>query len=496
MIGRRLRRSQVPILLLQGFLIGLASTTSVTLNTLFKAPPRYDGAGYATLAWGLVQGYGYHEWQHPDARPHSHFPPGYPLTLGLLFHLTGRSVLAAHIFSVALTVGASILTWLWLQTFSRRRTAFLLGLSLAANWTWGRTGGTIQSEPLFLFLSAAALCVAHWGRGRGFGIGIGLLLGACILTRHVGICLAAAVLLDLLLRRQVGTALATGLAISVVLLPWLGWLAASEGRTQAGLFDGGNFLSLLARQGIFYLRRIPDQIMGPVVEMATVFARGRTISILATVWAAAVSLVIIRGWIRTCKLDRSRLAGLVPATTFPLLLVWPFTEAGRFLIPLVPFLLVGLAEGLTVCTARLGLRAARKWAPGFVLLVSLPYSLYSIATARVQAQERTHAAFDSACAWIVVNGKQPGPVATHYAADLSWQTGRQALEVQALNHEDFLSDLARYGVAYVVLDEQPFVNALPDPAAQAVKTAINRFLLVWGPDQGVSIYQVRPGVGR
>ncbi len=91
-----------------------------------------------------------------------------------------------------------------------------------------------------------------------------------------------------------------------------------------------------ATQALFYARRIPDAIAGPFVEVATVFARSPWLGGVATLGAVAVSLVVVVGWVRLVRSPRRRLGGLIPLTTLPLLLVWPFTEAGRFLIPLFP----------------------------------------------------------------------------------------------------------------------------------------------------------------
>ncbi|WP_422930964.1 ArnT family glycosyltransferase [Singulisphaera sp. PoT] len=477
-------------LLFQGLLIGLVASVLVTLDTPFNSPPRYDGAGYATLGWGLAQGQGYREWHHPDAQPHTHFPPGYPLALAGLFKFAGRSVFAAHVLSIVLTVSACILYWRWFVPRYGRRTALILGLALAVNWTWGRTGGTIQSEPLFFFLGALVLHVEVWSRDKGLAAGLllGVMLGACVLTRHVGTCLAMAIVVQGLMQRRFVAMIGTLLGMGMCLLPWVGWLATSQNRSQAGLFMGGNLIGLVADQTGFYLRRIPDQVMGPVVEIATVFTRSNLIAGLATTWALLVSGVVVVGWVRLAGSPRRRLAALIPGLTFPLLLVWPFTEAGRFLIPLVPFLILGLAEGLAFVLS-FKMKRSRRFAARLVLLVSLPYPLYSAATGRAAAQERTHQAFDSACSWIVAEGNRSGPIVTHYAADLSWQTGRRALEVDTFDHKLFLSALHRYNVAYVIVDEQPFANAPPDPAGAAVKAAPGSFILKWGPIQGVSIYE-------
>ena len=97
--------------------------------------------------------------------------------------------------------------------------------------------------------------------------------------------------------------------------------------------------------GLFYVRRLIDQVVGPVVEVATVF-RPR-FAIAATIVAAIACAVIVMGWVRLARRRRSRAAGLVPIFTLALLLAWPFTEAGRFLVPLIPFLIAGLAEGVS-----------------------------------------------------------------------------------------------------------------------------------------------------
>ena len=105
------------------------------------------------------------------------------------------------------------------RTMESARTALLLGLALSLNWTWGRGGGSIQSEPLFTLLEMlAVLAAARAGRRGGVGAGcvLGLALAACILTRHVGVCLAAASAIDLALRGRRRALGAAGLTAAVL----------------------------------------------------------------------------------------------------------------------------------------------------------------------------------------------------------------------------------------------------------------------------------------
>ncbi len=320
----------------------------VGLNTIIDAPPRFDGAGYAVLAESLRHGQGYRAIDHPDAPRHAHFPPGYPLALAGLWSLTGTSSQAAHVLAMACTVTATLAAWLWFRRLFRPRVALGLGAALAVNWTWARNGGSIQSEPLFLLLQmGTVLAASRAGRraASGWGVVLGLLLGTATLTRHVGIMLAPAIGIDLWMRRKGKMASVAWATMAVVVAPWAAWLVLVGRETQVELLPRNGLVGLVASQILFYVQRLPDQIVGPVVEVGTVFRPGLAWPV--TAWAVVATALVGWGWWRCLRSLRRRLAGLVPLWTMPLLLVWPFTEAGRFLVPLVPFVLVGAFEGLT-----------------------------------------------------------------------------------------------------------------------------------------------------
>ena len=144
------QRSWLGSTLRPGIFLAAVSGALVGFNTDVSSPPRFDGAGYAVLGESLATGQGYREIDRPGVPRHAHFPPGYPAALALLWRISGRSVAAAHLFSAACTVAAVLLAWRWFRTLYPPRPAFLLALALALNWTWGRVGGAIQSEPLYI----------------------------------------------------------------------------------------------------------------------------------------------------------------------------------------------------------------------------------------------------------------------------------------------------------------------------------------------------------
>ncbi len=372
-------------------------------NADWSAPPRFDGAGYAVLAQAWQSGQGYRAIDHPDRPRHAHFPPGYPLVLALAWQVTGKSATAAHILSVLFTLGACLAAWSWFRRLMASPAALVLGLALGVNWLWARTGSAILSEPLYMLLSQLTiLAFIEAGRRNTRGAGtisfLSAILAACLLTRHVAIGLALAVLLDLTLRRRWSDAMAIAGLAAILVSPWLGWMAVVGvgGGTQASLLVQGDLTlaQRIAHQFVFYVQRIPDQLTGPFVEVGTLYHHSAIIASAANLWAVLATAVIVGGWARALRTPRRRLAGLVPLCTLGILVVWPYTEAGRFLIPLIPNLLVGAVEGLAGLAGAFRKRMAwlpprqsrlRLWAACLVLAASVPYSAYMLGMGRTRA---------------------------------------------------------------------------------------------------------------
>ncbi len=348
---------------------------------------------------------------------------------------------------------------------------------------------------------AAVLVAGRAARlgGPGTGAWLGVLLGAGVLTRHVGVALAAALLADLWLRRRRRATLVAALTALVMIAPWAGWLLTVGGDTQAARLPRTGLAELIGSQALFYLRRLPDQIVGPVIEVATVFRPQWAVP--ATAAAAVASGLMLAGWARCLRSRRRRVLGLVPLLTLTLLLVWPFTEAGRFLIPLVPFLLVGSVEGLAPVLVRLGLasrRRARVLAAALVLAASLPYPILALATHRAGAAEATHAPFDAACAVLATQPGGPGPVLGRQAGEVFWQSGRPALAPPADADPDAIEALiVAHGVTDLLVDDDRYQHDAASPLGRYVAGRPGRVRRVWAAPDGapVAVYSVMPGEG-
>jgi hypothetical protein len=472
---------------LRYLIIALVTAASLSLNAEWRGPPRFDGAGYAVLGLSLKSGRGYREISHPASPRHDHFPPGYPTALALLWCVTGRSVLAAHIFSGLCTFIAVLLASLLFERIMLSMQFFLLGLALALNWTWSRNGTSIQSEPLFFIAELAVVLIAQRVQKENdwrFGILMGAVLGLSTLIRHVGACLAIAVALDLALRKKWRLLSSTLMTASLMVAPWLIWLVIVGHHSQFSLLSARALPQRIMGQAMFYLERLPDQITGPIVELGTQPGRGVSTKFLVIVWALIISSLMIFGWVRALRSIQLRLFGLVPLITIALLLVWPFTEAGRFLIPLVPFLLLGLVGGIIGIGELLNLAPLRFHSGLIALILSVPYSGYAIMNGRAAAARTQHADFDAACAWLKEQTTERGSVLSHHPGEVFWQTGWPALEVASSDANAIDRLIDRFGVAYLLIDENRYANAAQSPLSNYVAAFPERVVVVWASFRG------------
>ncbi|MDX2036349.1 MAG: glycosyltransferase family 39 protein [Isosphaeraceae bacterium] len=464
---------------------------SIAAVTDFHAPPRYDGAGYSVLAAAIGSGRGYRSIDHPDAPSHVHFPPGYPAALAAVWSITGRSVVAARIFSLTCTSLAVGLIAVSMRRGLPGRAAWFASLAVAVDWAWARNGGAIQSEPLFLLLVALAIAWVGSTRRRmsiPAGLGLGLLLAAATLTRHVGVCLAAACWLELLRTRDFRALGLSLVAFAVGIAPWVVHVAAAPGRSQAGLLDSSDLGTRIADQALFYARRIPDVVIGPVVETATVFGRSRDLALAATLAAIGFTALVLAGGAAVARRGRgARIWAGFAGVSAPVLLVWPFTEAGRFLIPLLPAIVLGLVFGLRR-VPKIGRRLGSAGAAAVVLALALPYPIYAVATGRARVQRDDLADLDRACDVLLEPGRRAGPVLSRHPGEVWWRTGRTGLALESVDPADADSIIEKYSVAYAIDDADRFANAEPSGVARYARDRPARVRLI--RDGRTRVYEI------
>ncbi|HEV3120443.1 MAG TPA: hypothetical protein VGY53_01005, partial [Isosphaeraceae bacterium] len=89
------------------------------------------------------------------------------------------------------------------------------------------------------------------------------------------------------------------------------------------------------------------------------------------------------------------------------------------------------------------------------------------------------AGFDAACAWIAQNATQPGPILTRQPGEVFLRTGRQALVPPSSQPKAIEQVIVRYGVAYLLVDEERYAKAPVNPLTRFAETHTERVERVW-----------------
>ena len=329
------------------------------------------------------------------------------------------------------------------------------------------------------------------------------------MTRQIAIGLVLAVLLDRALAKRWRETLTIAVLTGLLVLPWAVWLAAvgSGAGTQVGMIFAANtsWAGRIGSQVVFYFMRIPDQLCGPVVEVGTGIPTSGVARSVAGLWGLVATAVIALGLVIGLRRPRTRLIALIPILTVLVIVQWPFTEAGRFLIPLVPCLLVAGVEGLSGTLVFLGRRRGLKLRPSKVrriaasllLAASLPYSVYATIAGRAKAMEAAQRDFDAACDWLVHHGDRPGVILSRHPGEVFWQTGRQGLAVSTderraeedAGPESIARTIAEYRVAYLLIDRERYSRAPRSPLERFVHSHPYDVRKVWAAGE-ITIYQV------
>jgi hypothetical protein len=349
-----------------------------------------DDAIYTLLAKALATGEGYRMINLPGEPHATHYPPGYPFFLSLLWRLSPSFPDNIVLFKFANAVWLSLAA-LGAAMFARRRLAWeTMPSALAA--TAGTLAivvllvtGVVLSEPMFMALLFPALLLGERAVESGsvrLAVAAGLACGLLALVRTLGTVVVPAVLLMLLFHRQWKAFLAFSAAAAACLVPWQLWLNAWQheipsvlmGKYGAygpwvaeGFREGGiGFARDVAMQNVRAVYRFVSYVFMP---MAPVWPRA-----LAFVAVCAVAAIGLGTLVKRATVTALFLAGYAAV-----ILVWPF-EPERFMLALWPLLtLCGLA----------GLQVVWRWHPARLPMRGLRH-LIMISTAVVVAGFATY----------------------------------------------------------------------------------------------------------
>ena len=416
----------------------------------------FDDGVYAVLAKALAEGKGFRYLHLPGEPGATHYPPGYPALLALLWRAW-----PAFPENVALMKGVNALllaaaAWGAVRFGAVR---LRLGAPLAAGTVLLFTAAVpvlvftavLFSEPLFLAMLFPVLLLAERtvesGRVRD-ALVTGLLTGVLVLVRTVGFVIVPPLVLALLVRRRPAAALAAGAAAVLVMLPWQLWssahaadvppvLAGNYGPYLSWVIDAwkANGIGFPARTVVLNLTTTADTLRILFVPRPLAF-------LVVPVVAAIVACAVAGLW---------RMLRLAPVTTgfvlgyLAIVFLWPYAPF-RFLWGIWPLLGLVAATGAVALWPRRGEPAART-APraalaALVLVAVVGNALYNVrglARGWYESAQRaeTEAAMPSVN-WIATRTEPGDVVATDYGPLVWLYTGRRAVPTGSFTAEEYL----------------------------------------------------------
>jgi hypothetical protein len=340
-------------------LVGLVGIVAMLTVTPWPVGAFQDDAIYTVLARALATGEGYRMINLPAAPHATHYPPGYPFFLSLLWRLSPSFPDNIVLFKFANAVWLSLAA-LGASMFARRRLRWgVMPSTLAA--VAGTLAilvllvtGVVLSEPMFMALLFPALLLSEGAADSGsvrHAAAAGLACGALSLVRSLGMVTVPAALLVLLFRKQWKAGVAFSAAAALCLVPWQLWLNAWQheippvlmGKYGAygpwvsqGFSEGGmGFARDVAVANVEVVFQFMSYAFMP---MAAVWPRA-----LAFVAVCALTAIGLGILVRRAMVTAMFLSGYAAV-----ILIWPF-DPDRFILAVWPLLtLCGLAGALTV----------------------------------------------------------------------------------------------------------------------------------------------------
>jgi hypothetical protein len=448
----------------------LAGVAALGLLVGFAVIDRYhvgvfhDDAMYVILARSIATGQGFRYLNLPGAPVASHFPPGYPALLSLVWRIApsfpANLVAFKALNVVCLAASATLVTQLVRERLGSERWGVAAGVLTAISVPLLVLVTMVLSEPLFLVTLLGALLLAErlvsgavsppmtaFGR-VSLASGLGLLVGVTTLVRSHGIVLLPAIALPLLAQRRWRDTAIFAIGALAVLAPWQLWTAAHAGVLPAPL--AGNYGSYVS----WWMRgfremgasMIPETVRRTVPETLTMLASlfapvpgtvSHTISLLSLGVCAVAGVMALR---RRAPVTLLFLAGYAA-----LVLIWPFPPS-RFVWGVWPLLLIVLlAAGRMVPARELAMPAfLRVVMIGALLWVGVGYAAYEQRAARGRWWASISRAADRRIApaveWTLANTAPTDIVASDDEGAVFLYTGRRAVPVASFTTAHYLRD--------------------------------------------------------
>ena len=461
--------------------IALLITISVIPN--WPAGVFQDDGIYVVLGKAIASGEGYRYINLPGAPYATHYPPGYPLLLAVLWRLAPEFPQNVALFTFTNGAFLSLAAYATFR-FTRER----LGLGTLGAGTVAIAGTAsvpalsfgvfVLSEPLFLALLIPVLVLAERAAERGDwrdALMAGVGGGVVAMVRTVGIFVVPALVLTLLIRRRWLPAIVSAAGWAAFVVPWNRWVAAHGAEIPLALVGKyGPYDSWLTdtirANGLPFVWGVVSRNARALYGMSgEMFTGGAdSLAVLRLPAAVMLGLVLAAGAWRLTR--RAPVTGWFLAAYMALVIIWPF-DPTRFVWALLPIWAAMLALGIASLverkplTARQGL--VRYAALGACALLLAGFAAYNGSSTfrqwRDTVPSATSARATPVVKWVRAATRPTDVIAVEDDLLIYLYTGRRAVPVGTLTADQYLHDqtyafatdrlhtiIARYRPTYVI----------------------------------------------
>jgi len=505
-------RLKVPILIL----LFLSAAALYLFSAHFRAAGFHlDDGLYMVIAKSIHQGSGYRVLSLPGSPAQIQYPPLFPLALSLCWHINPsfpENIHLMRIFSVACALLAVFLAYIYIRLKSDYNFIIILLflIALIFNPFFAIYSGQIMSEMLFTLFSLTSiiLFIRHeQGRTRADLFGAFFFAGLALYTRSIGLALFAAFITRFLYRRRFKAALASLFILVVVWSPWLCWLycqfpsgagslaAAPPPSYFEGIFSSANHI----------IKSLPLNTLMRLLHIASLLCplacieRGLPLpaAVSAFIFTFICLFFFLKGIIYEIKKSPSVDTCYILATLL-ILFLWPSWSQERYLVPLLPFILFHLIQGVVSVKGELESVSYRRigislWGLGagilFFGVIVLSSNIHSAVSfmeeRKYQNDEIQFKLMERACTWLRNNTQSEDIVASRFDCLTYLLSERKAVQVASWDLQAARNAKSLDALFEALCDDKKIIRATND--------LMVNYILIFDPPSAVfdGLYEAR-----